>query len=81
MSTTSELYTAWSAGTPFVAPLPESSHPLLAVLTLSVGLYFAARYGVAQKSSVVYDLANTIPSAVLLGFGIVFLFLSVGLYV
>jgi hypothetical protein len=35
----------------------------------------------SQKQSIVYDLANTIPSAVLLGFGIVFLFLSVGLYV
>ncbi|KAF9125031.1 hypothetical protein BGW39_007729 [Mortierella sp. 14UC] len=81
MSATSELNAAWSAGTPFTAPLPESAHTVLALSTLTAGLYFAARYGISQKQSIVYDLANTIPSAILLGFGIVFLFLSVGLYV
>ncbi|KAF8932101.1 hypothetical protein BGZ47_011563 [Haplosporangium gracile] len=81
MSATSELYAAWSAGTPFTAPLPESAHPILAITTLTAGLYFAARYGISQKQSIAFEFANTIPSAVLLGFGIVFLFLSVGLYV
>ncbi|KAF9932466.1 hypothetical protein FBU30_008169 [Linnemannia zychae] len=81
MSATSELNAAWSAGAPFVPPLPVSMHPLLATITLSVGLYFAARYGISNKQSMAYDLANTIPSAILLGFGAVFLFLSVGLYV
>ncbi|KAG0379896.1 MAG: hypothetical protein J3R72DRAFT_446360 [Linnemannia gamsii] len=81
MSATSELHAAWSAGTPFAAPLPESAHSLIAYISLTAGLYFAARYGISQKQSIVYELANTIPSAALLGFGIVFLFLSVGLYV
>ncbi|KAG0270315.1 hypothetical protein BGZ95_001729 [Linnemannia exigua] len=81
MSATSELHAAWSAGTPFAAPLPESTHPIIAYVSLTAGLYFAARYGISQNRSIVYELANTLPSAVLLGFGIVFLFLAVGLYV
>ncbi|KAF9916689.1 hypothetical protein BX616_003113 [Lobosporangium transversale] len=80
-ATFSELNEAWSAGTPFAPPLPVSVHPPLAMLTLSVGLLFAAKFGVAQKPSLVHDLATTIPSALLLGFGTVFLFLAVGLYV
>ncbi|KAI1313068.1 hypothetical protein EDD11_002705 [Mortierella claussenii] len=80
-SASSELYTAWSTGTPFSPPLPVSTHPLLATLTLAVGLFFAAKFGIAQKPALAYDLATTIPSSILLGFGIVFLFLSVGLYV
>ncbi|KAI7828950.1 hypothetical protein BC939DRAFT_442360 [Gamsiella multidivaricata] len=79
-SAVSDAYTAWSTATPFTPPLPVSSHPLLATLTLSVGLFFAAKFGVSQKPSIVADLATTIPSAILLGFGIVFMFLSAGLY-
>jgi len=35
----------------------------------------------AQKPAIAHDLATAVPSAILLGFGIVFLALSVGLYV
>ncbi|CAO3569318.1 unnamed protein product [Mortierella alpina] len=76
----SELYAAWSTGTPFSPPLPTSSHPLLATLTLSLGLFFAAKFGIAEKPALLHDLATSIPSAILLGCGVVFLFLSVGLY-
>ncbi|KAI8362892.1 hypothetical protein B0O80DRAFT_432116 [Mortierella sp. GBAus27b] len=80
MSDASELYTAWQAGTPFAPPLPVEHHPLLAAITLSVGLFFATKFGLAQKPALVHDLATAIPASAFLGFGIVFLFLSVGLY-
>ncbi|KAG0259830.1 hypothetical protein BG011_002351 [Mortierella polycephala] len=76
----SELNAAWEAGTPFAPPLPVSVQPVLAFVTLSAGLLFAAKFGIAQKPVLVHDLATSIPSAILLGFGVVFLFLSAGLY-
>ncbi|KAF8938272.1 hypothetical protein BGZ58_001261 [Dissophora ornata] len=76
-----ELSKAWAEGTPFAPPLPVSAHPLIAALTLTLGLFFAAKFGIAQKSTIVHELATAIPSSFLLGFGLVFLFLSVGLYV
>ncbi|KAF9316007.1 hypothetical protein BG000_005037 [Podila horticola] len=81
MSASSELYAAWSAGTPFAPPVPVSAHPILAIVTMTAGLFFAAKFGIAQKPEFVHDLATSSASAIFLGFGIVFLFLTVGLYV
>ncbi|KAK3812016.1 MAG: hypothetical protein J3Q66DRAFT_349152 [Benniella sp.] len=76
-----ELNTVWETGTTFVPLIPVNLHPILAAITLSVGLLFATKFGLAQKPAIAHDLATAVPSAILLGFGIVFLALSVGLYV
>ncbi|KAG0223577.1 hypothetical protein BGW42_005804 [Actinomortierella wolfii] len=76
-----QLLEAWEVGTPFEAPLPNWLHPILAIVTLGNGLALAAKFGVSQKQSIYHDLSTAIPSALLLGFGVVFLFLSVGLYI
>ncbi|KAG0047657.1 hypothetical protein BGZ83_007323 [Gryganskiella cystojenkinii] len=80
-SASAEQAAAWAAGSPFQAPLSTSAHPILALTTLTAGLFFAAKFGIAEKPVLSYDLATAIPSSVLLGFGTVFLFLAVGLYV
>ncbi|KAF9430260.1 hypothetical protein BGZ94_007712 [Podila epigama] len=81
MSASSELLSAWSSGTPFAPPLPISAHPTLAIITLTAGFFFAAKFGISPKNVLLHDLAAATASSVFLGFGIVFLFLTVGLYV
>lgn len=50
------------------------------MLTLSLSLRFVSSDS-AEKPILVNDLAASVGSSVFLGFGIVFLFLAVGLYV
>ncbi|KAF9976362.1 hypothetical protein BGZ73_008720 [Actinomortierella ambigua] len=76
-----QLLQAWEAGTPFQAPIPTWLHSFLAIVTLGNGLALATKFGVSQKQSIHHDLSTAIPSALLLGAGLVFLFLSVGLYI
>ncbi|GJJ73212.1 hypothetical protein EMPS_05570 [Entomortierella parvispora] len=78
---TSELQAAWATAGPFQAPFAASSFPILALTTMTAGLFFAAKFGLAEKPVFVNDLAASVGSSIFLGFGIVFVFLAVGLYV
>jgi len=73
---------AWNSGTPFTALLAPSLLSILAFGLLAVGSVAAGTFAVLpKKSSVVTQIATAVPASLFLGFGTLFTFLAVGIYV
>ncbi|KAG9301777.1 hypothetical protein G9A89_003324 [Geosiphon pyriformis] len=72
----------WEAGTPYQAPVPQALFPVLALLLLISGFVASSTFSVTKADGfAIKELASAIPASLALGFGTLFLFLSVGIYV
>ncbi|KAH8556822.1 hypothetical protein BGW37DRAFT_553067 [Umbelopsis sp. PMI_123] len=71
----------WNEGSPVQAPIPPSLFPLVAYITVSIGLVATGAFAVQKRNTPILEqLTLAIPASLMLGVGTVFTFLSVGLY-
>ncbi|GAB5591121.1 hypothetical protein Unana1_06021 [Umbelopsis nana] len=72
----------WNEGTPVQAPIPPSLFPMVAYITVAVGLVATGAFAVQTRTTpIVEQLTLAVPASFMLGIATVFTFLSVGLYV
>ncbi|RIA96355.1 hypothetical protein C1645_815535 [Glomus cerebriforme] len=72
----------WQVAKPYEAPIPQVLFPLLAFLLLLLGFVATSTFSVIKaKTSLIQELTFAIPASLLLGFGTLFLFMAVGIYV
>ncbi|KAG2179394.1 hypothetical protein INT44_006240 [Umbelopsis vinacea] len=72
----------WKEGSPVSAPMPPSLFPIVAYITVSIGLVATGAFAVQKRNTPIMEqLTLAIPASIMLGIGTVFTFLSVGLYV
>ncbi|CAJ0648333.1 7209_t:CDS:2 [Entrophospora sp. SA101] len=72
----------WQNATPYSAPFPQSTFPILAFLLLLSGFIVTSAFSViSSKTSLIKEFSTAIPASLLLGFGTLFLFMAVGIYV
>ncbi|KAI9146066.1 UPF0197 transmembrane protein C11orf10 [Paraphysoderma sedebokerense] len=76
-----------SSTAPFTGILPSSLFPLLASTLLGLGFMIASYFlmyevgATKYNRSVVKEISIAVPASVLLGFGTLFTFLAIGIYV
>ncbi|CAG8474606.1 15157_t:CDS:2 [Funneliformis caledonium] len=72
----------WETGKPYETPISQVFFPLLAFLFLLSGFVAASTFSVIKaKTSLILELSSAIPASLSLGFGTLFLFMAVGIYV
>ncbi|CAB4399243.1 hypothetical protein RhiirA5_358956 [Rhizophagus irregularis] len=72
----------WQVAKPYEAPIPQILFPILAFILLLLGFITTSTFSVIKaKTSLIQEISSAIPASLLLGFGTLFLFLAVGIYV